>query len=201
MPAIAGGPCGDGPAYGNRPSTNPRGAGARLWGFEDLLRLYEWCGDCGWDLQSILSICSSKWSSRWIACACWKASLASSAAKSKRSTANFIHPMRCAPYQGSAMHWRPSYWACCMRPNGLRVSINSVASAGCFRAPIHRAVPINPVKAITQSGNNRIKRALYLAADAARRIDPGLAEVYWRLMVSKGSSPQTSPVCSGNPPR
>ncbi len=43
-----------------------------------------------------------------------------------------------------------------------------------------------PGQAVTQSGNNRIKRALYLAADAARRIDPGLAEVYWRLMVRKG---------------
>lgn len=43
-----------------------------------------------------------------------------------------------------------------------------------------------PGQAITQSGNNRIKRALYLAADAARRMDPGLAEVYWRLMVRKG---------------
>jgi len=43
-----------------------------------------------------------------------------------------------------------------------------------------------PGQGITQSGNNRIKRALYLAADAARRIDPGLAEVYWRLMVRKG---------------
>ena len=43
-----------------------------------------------------------------------------------------------------------------------------------------------PGQSITQSGNNRIKRALYLAADAARRIDPGLAEVYWRLMVRKG---------------
>jgi hypothetical protein len=43
-----------------------------------------------------------------------------------------------------------------------------------------------PGQAITQSGNNRIKRALYLAADAARRIDPGLAEVYWRLMVRRG---------------
>ena len=43
-----------------------------------------------------------------------------------------------------------------------------------------------PGQAITQSGNNRIKRALYLAADAARRIDPGLAEVYWRLMVRNG---------------
>lgn len=43
-----------------------------------------------------------------------------------------------------------------------------------------------PGQAITQSGNNRIKRALYLAADAARRIDPELAVVYWRLMVHKG---------------
>ena len=42
-----------------------------------------------------------------------------------------------------------------------------------------------PGQAITQSGNNRIKRALYLAADAARRIDPELAAVYWRLMVRK----------------
>jgi transposase len=43
-----------------------------------------------------------------------------------------------------------------------------------------------PRQAITQSGNNRIKRALYLAADAARRLDPELAAVYWRLMVRKG---------------
>ncbi|MFC7556338.1 IS110 family transposase [Pseudoroseomonas wenyumeiae] len=43
-----------------------------------------------------------------------------------------------------------------------------------------------PRQAITQSGNNRIKRALYLAADTARRIDPELAAVYWRLMVRKG---------------
>jgi transposase len=43
-----------------------------------------------------------------------------------------------------------------------------------------------PGQAITQSGNNRIKRAPYLAADAARRLDPELAAVYWRLMVRKG---------------
>ena len=43
-----------------------------------------------------------------------------------------------------------------------------------------------PGQRITQSGNDRIKQALYLAADAARRIDPGLAEVYWRLMTVKG---------------
>jgi transposase len=43
-----------------------------------------------------------------------------------------------------------------------------------------------PGQRITQSGNDRVKRALYLAADAARRIDPELAAVYWRLMVRKG---------------
>jgi hypothetical protein len=43
-----------------------------------------------------------------------------------------------------------------------------------------------PGQAITQSGNNRIKRALYIAANAARSVDPGLAEVYWRLMVRRG---------------
>nr|WP_321983302.1 VirB8/TrbF family protein [uncultured Lichenicoccus sp.] len=39
---------------------------------------------------------------------------------------------------------------------------------------------------LTQSGSNRLKRALYLKADAARRIDPGLAEVYGTMMVRKG---------------
>jgi transposase len=43
-----------------------------------------------------------------------------------------------------------------------------------------------PGQRITQAGNNRIKRGLYLAADAARRVDPELAAVYWRLMVHKG---------------
>jgi transposase len=43
-----------------------------------------------------------------------------------------------------------------------------------------------PGQQITQSGNDRVKRALMLAADAARRIDPELAEVYWKLMTTKG---------------
>jgi len=45
-----------------------------------------------------------------------------------------------------------------------------------------------PGQAVTQSGNNRIKRALYLAADAARRIDPGLAEVYWRRWSARATT-------------
>jgi transposase len=43
-----------------------------------------------------------------------------------------------------------------------------------------------PGQQITQSGNDRVKRALMLAADAARRVDPELAEVYWKLMTTKG---------------
>jgi transposase len=43
-----------------------------------------------------------------------------------------------------------------------------------------------PGQKISQSGDDRIKRALILAADTARRIDPDLAEVYWRLMTTKG---------------
>ena len=43
-----------------------------------------------------------------------------------------------------------------------------------------------PGQRITKSGSDRLKRALYLAADTARKIDPDLAAVYWRLMVKKG---------------
>lgn len=43
-----------------------------------------------------------------------------------------------------------------------------------------------PGQRITQGGNDRIKRALMLAADTARKIDPDLAEIYWRLMTAKG---------------
>jgi hypothetical protein len=39
---------------------------------------------------------------------------------------------------------------------------------------------------LTKSGSDRVKRALYIAADVARKIDPDLAAVYWRLMVNKG---------------
>lgn len=43
-----------------------------------------------------------------------------------------------------------------------------------------------PGRKIAQSGDDRIKRALRLAADIARKIDPDLAEVYCRLMREKG---------------
>jgi transposase len=43
-----------------------------------------------------------------------------------------------------------------------------------------------PGQQLTKAGNNRIKKALFLAADTARKIDPQLAKVYWRLMLHKG---------------
>jgi transposase len=43
-----------------------------------------------------------------------------------------------------------------------------------------------PGQRLTKGGNDRVKRALYIAADVARKIDPDLAAVYWRLMVKKG---------------
>ena len=43
-----------------------------------------------------------------------------------------------------------------------------------------------PGQRITQGGNDRIKRALMLAADTARKIDPDLAEVYWKMMTDRG---------------
>ena len=43
-----------------------------------------------------------------------------------------------------------------------------------------------PGQPITQSGNDRIKRALFLAADTARKVDPELAEIYRRMMTTKG---------------
>lgn len=43
-----------------------------------------------------------------------------------------------------------------------------------------------PGQRITQAGNDRMKKALYLAADSARRIDPDLAAIYHRMMVFRG---------------
>ncbi len=43
-----------------------------------------------------------------------------------------------------------------------------------------------PGQTITKSGNDRVKRALILAADTARKIDPELAEIYRKMMMVKG---------------
>jgi transposase len=43
-----------------------------------------------------------------------------------------------------------------------------------------------PSQRITKGGNDRLKRDLLLASDVARKFDPGLASVYYNMMVVKG---------------
>jgi transposase len=57
---------------------------------------------------------------------------------------------------------------------------------GMFPAKASSGGVDKPGQRLTKSGNDRIKRALYIAADTARKLDPELAAVYWRLMVKKG---------------
>lgn len=45
-----------------------------------------------------------------------------------------------------------------------------------------------PGPPVTQDGNDRVTRALRLAADTARKIDPDVAEISGRLMTVKGHS-------------
>jgi len=44
----------------------------------------------------------------------------------------------------------------------------------------------SPSQRITKGGSNRLKRDRLLAADVARKFDPGLASVYYSMMVGKG---------------
>jgi hypothetical protein len=57
---------------------------------------------------------------------------------------------------------------------------------GMFPAKASSGGVDKPGQRLTKSGSDRIKRALYIAADTARKLDPELAAVYWRLMVKKG---------------
>ncbi len=52
----------------------------------------------------------------------------------------------------------------------------------------------NP-KGPTKTGGPGLRQALYMAADHARKVDPTLAERYYRLVVDKGK-PHNSALCS-----
>jgi transposase len=49
-------------------------------------------------------------------------------------------------------------------------------------------------QAITKAGNRKLRRMLYLAADAARKQDPQLAHIYWVQMVERGAN-HTKALC------
>lgn len=53
----------------------------------------------------------------------------------------------------------------------------------------------NPHKGITKKGDPGLRQALFLAADAARKVDPTLAERYHRLMTRAGK-PHVSALCA-----
>lgn len=53
----------------------------------------------------------------------------------------------------------------------------------------------NPHKGITKKGDPGLRQALFLAADAARKVDPTLAARYHRLMTKEGK-PHVSAVCA-----
>ncbi len=98
-----------------------------------------------------------------------------------------IHPsdaLRTIP--GVGRHLAPVLIGILHTPERFRSERHIRGFCGLFPNRADSGGAERPGQKITQSGNNRIKCALILAADAARRIDPELAEVYWRLMTSKG---------------
>ena len=98
-----------------------------------------------------------------------------------------VHPsdaMRSIPDIGSAL--AAELVAVIANPRRFRNERQLRGFCGLFPTTSSSGGKTRPGQRITQGGNNRLKRALYLAADVARQIDPDLAEVYWRLMVHKG---------------
>lgn len=76
---------------------------------------------------------------------------------------------------GVGRHLGPVLFGLLHSADRFRSDATSAVFAACFHAGRSAA-----------GRNDSIKRALTLAADTARKIDPDLAEVYWRLMTGKG---------------
>lgn len=100
---------------------------------------------------------------------------------------NEVHPddvLRTIPGVGD--HLAPILIGVLHTPERFRSERHIRGFCGLFPRRADSGGAERPGQQITQGGNNRIKRALILAADTARRIDPELAEVYWRLMTTRG---------------
>jgi transposase len=87
---------------------------------------------------------------------------------------------------GVGQHLAPVLLGVLHTPDRFRSERHIRGFCGLFPRRADSGGAERPGQKITQGGNDRIKRALMLAADTARKIDPGLAEVYWRLMTAKG---------------
>ena len=98
-----------------------------------------------------------------------------------------VHPsdvLRTIP--GIGIHLAPILVAVLQTPERFRSERHILGFCGLFPNRVSSGGAERPGQKITQSGNDRIKRALVLAADTARRFDPELAEVYCRLMTVRG---------------
>ena len=98
-----------------------------------------------------------------------------------------LHPsdvLRTVP--GIGVHLAPVLLGVLHTPERFRSERHLRGFCGLFPNRAASGGAEKPGQKITQAGNDRIKRALILAADAARRTDPELAAVYHRLMTVRG---------------
>ena len=98
-----------------------------------------------------------------------------------------LHPddvLRTIP--GVGRHLAPVLFGVLHTPDRFRSERHIRGFCGLFPRRADSGGTEKPGQTITQGGNNRIKRALMLAADTARKIDPDLAEVYCRMMTDRG---------------
>jgi transposase len=98
-----------------------------------------------------------------------------------------LHPsdvLRSVP--GVGLHLAPILVGVLHTPERFRSERHLRGFCGLFPNRAASGGAEKPGQKITQAGNDRIKRALMLAADAARRVDPDLAATYHRLMTVRG---------------
>jgi hypothetical protein len=105
--------------------------------------------------------------------------------RSRRFTESCSPKMFCAPSQALVAIWHRCCWGCSIALIASDPSRHIRGFCGLFPRRSDSGGTERPGQKITQGGNDRVKRALMLAADAARRIDPDLAEVYCKMMTHR----------------
>ena len=97
-----------------------------------------------------------------------------------------VHEIPDSPAKLGALHFAPVLIGILHTPERFRSVRHLRGFSGLFPNRTASGGADKPGQRITQAGNDRIKRALILAADTARRVDPELAAVYHRLMTLRG---------------
>ena len=98
-----------------------------------------------------------------------------------------LHPtdaLRSLPGIGATL--APSILGLLHEPGRFRSERHMRGFCGLFPTVHASGGADRPGQRITQAGNDRMKKALFLAADSARRVDPDLAAVYHRMMMFRG---------------